>query len=133
MRAFSAWGRYAPGIATRFINIDRNTPLLLPPDLRDWVPEDDIVHFVIEAVEGMRLATLKVHRRGSGSEQYPPKMMLALLIAMASASEVRYLLGLAQRLGYLAASESNKLESRYDELIRGLQKLISTLEGTSAA
>jgi hypothetical protein len=24
----------------------------LPPDLRDWVPEDDLVHFVIEAVDG---------------------------------------------------------------------------------
>ena len=25
-------------IATRFILIDRDTPLLLPPNLRDWVP-----------------------------------------------------------------------------------------------
>jgi len=54
--------------------------MLLPPDLRDWVPQEDMVHFVIEAVEGMRLSTLKVNRRGSGSEQYPPKMMLGLLI-----------------------------------------------------
>jgi len=67
-------------MATRFVNIDRNTPMLLPPDLRDWVPQGDMVHFVIEAVEGMRLNTLKVNRRGSGSEQYPPKMMLGLLI-----------------------------------------------------
>lgn len=54
--------------------------MLLPPDLRDWVSDDDMVHFVIEAVEGMRLKTLKANRRGSGSAQYPPKMMLALLI-----------------------------------------------------
>lgn len=54
--------------------------MLLPPDLRAWVPEDDMVHFVIEAVEGMNLPTLKINRRGSGSEQYPPKMVLALLI-----------------------------------------------------
>jgi len=54
--------------------------MLLPPDLRDWVPEDDMVHFVIEAVAGMHLPTLKVNRRGCGSEQYPPKMMLQLLI-----------------------------------------------------
>ena len=67
-------------MATRFVNIDRDTPMLLPPDLRDWVPEDDMVHFVIEAVEGMPLSTLRVNRRGSGSEQYPPKMMLSLLI-----------------------------------------------------
>ncbi len=54
--------------------------MLLPPDLREWVPADDMVHFVIEAVEGLRLSRLKVNRRGSGSEQYPPKMMLALLV-----------------------------------------------------
>jgi transposase len=65
---------------TRLVNVDRDTPLLLPPDLRDWVPEDDMVHFVLEAVAGMPLTTLKFNRRGSGSAQYPPKMMLALLI-----------------------------------------------------
>lgn len=54
--------------------------MLLPPDLRDWVADDDMVHFVITAVEGMRLTTLKVNRRGTGSEQFPPRMMLALLI-----------------------------------------------------
>ncbi len=39
-----------------------------------------MVHFVIEAVEGMPLRSLRVNRHGSGSEQYPPKMMLTLLI-----------------------------------------------------
>jgi len=67
-------------MSTRFVNVDRNTPMLLPPDLRDWIPEDDMVHFVIEAVEGMPLCNLRVNRHGSGSEQYPPKMMLTLLI-----------------------------------------------------
>jgi transposase/uncharacterized protein (DUF4415 family) len=62
------------------VNIDRQTPMLLPPDLREWVPADDMVHFVIEAVESMKLSTLAFNRRGSGSEQYPPKMMLSLLI-----------------------------------------------------
>ena len=64
----------------RFKNIDRNTPLLLPPDLRDWVPEDDMVHFVIGAVDQLPLSSFKVNRRGTGSEQFPPGMMLALLI-----------------------------------------------------
>jgi len=54
--------------------------MLLPPDLRDWVPEDDMVHFVLEAIEGMQLPGLKVNHRGSGSAQYPPTMMLALLV-----------------------------------------------------
>lgn len=56
--------------------------MLLPPDLRDWVPEDDMVHFVIEAVDRMpiRLEDFAVNRRGTGSEQYSPRMMLALLV-----------------------------------------------------
>jgi transposase len=78
--AFDRPGGYLAPMATRFLSVDRNTPMLLPPDLRDWVPEDDMVHFVIEAVEGMKLPGLKVNQRGTGSAQYPPKMMLALLI-----------------------------------------------------
>ena len=49
-------------------------------DLREWVPEEDRVHFVIEAVAGINLSTLKINRRGCGSEQYPPEMVLQLLI-----------------------------------------------------
>lgn len=64
----------------RFVVIDRDTPLLLPPDLRDWVPEDDLVHFVIAAVDRLPLEYFKVNWRGSGSAQHPPHMMLALLI-----------------------------------------------------
>jgi len=64
----------------KFIDIDRETPMLLPCDLREWVPEDDMVHFVIESVEGMKLQQFTVNERGTGSKQYPPVMMLALLI-----------------------------------------------------
>lgn len=64
----------------RMVNIDRCSPLLLPVDLREWVPADDIVHFVLASVERLSLPSLKVNGRGTGSEQYPPRMMLALLI-----------------------------------------------------
>jgi transposase len=54
--------------------------MLLPPDLREWIPDNHLAHFVVEAVEGMDLRGLKVNERGTGSEQYPPRMMLSLLI-----------------------------------------------------
>jgi transposase len=54
--------------------------MLLPPDLRHWVPQDDMVHFAIQVVEGMSFSTLRINLCGSGSKQYPPKMMLALLV-----------------------------------------------------
>ena len=64
----------------RFKNIDRKTPMLLPPDLREWVAEDDLVHFVIEAVERLPLSAFAVNHKGCGDEQFPPHLMLALLI-----------------------------------------------------
>jgi transposase len=65
---------------TRFVNADRDQTFLLPPDMRDWVPEDDLCHFVIEAVERVEMKAFVVNTRGSGSPQYDPRMMLALLI-----------------------------------------------------
>lgn len=67
-------------MAARFVNLDRLTPMFLPCDLRDWVPADHIVHFILEAVEQIPTAHFQVNHRGTGSEQYPPGMMLALLI-----------------------------------------------------
>ncbi len=33
---------------------DRDQAFLLPPDLKDWLPEDDIAHFIVAAVERVR-------------------------------------------------------------------------------
>jgi transposase len=54
--------------------------MLLPPDLRDWIPANHLAHFVVEAIQGMDLRGIRVNQRGTGSEQYPPGMMLSLLI-----------------------------------------------------
>ena len=67
-------------MARRFVNVDRDTALLLPPDLRDWVPADHLVHFILDAVEQVDVSLVRVNERGSGSEQYPPTLLLALLI-----------------------------------------------------
>lgn len=64
----------------RLVNIDRQTPMFLPCDLREWVPADHIVHFILDAVDQIPTAHFHVNHRGTGSEQYPPAMMLALLI-----------------------------------------------------
>jgi transposase len=67
-------------MAERFVNVDRQTPMLLPPDLREWVADNELAHLVLEAVELCDLSAARLNVRGSGSEQYPPSMMLALLI-----------------------------------------------------
>ena len=65
---------------SHFVDCDREQAFLLPPDLRDWIPADDLGHFVIEAVERVDLGAFKVNHRGTGSAQYHPRMMLALMI-----------------------------------------------------
>jgi hypothetical protein len=67
-------------MAGRFVEVDRDTPMLLAADLRDWVPEDDLVHFDIQAVGTLPTGEFVVNERGTGHRQYPPSMMLALLI-----------------------------------------------------
>jgi transposase len=67
-------------MGARFVSVDRETPMLLPPDLRDWAPEDDRVHFLIEAVDRLRLESVRINHRGTGDKQFPPHMMLALRI-----------------------------------------------------
>jgi transposase len=64
----------------RFVNIDHDTPLLLPPDLRQWVPPDHLVHFIMDAVGELDLRGARVNERGTGDEQYPPRLLLGLLI-----------------------------------------------------
>ncbi|WP_309399568.1 transposase, partial [Cerasicoccus maritimus] len=48
--------------------------------MRDWVAEDDPVHFILEAVDRVDLSAFKVKRTRAGKSQYPPRMLLALLI-----------------------------------------------------
>jgi hypothetical protein len=51
-------------MAQRFKTIDRNTPVLLPPDLRDWVAQDDLLHFVIHAVGAAAVVSLRGQLQG---------------------------------------------------------------------
>ena len=61
---------------------DRRQRFLLPIDMMDWLPEDDIVHLIVDAVGVMDLsvfeATCKVGH--AGQAPFAPAMLLALLI-----------------------------------------------------
>jgi transposase len=64
----------------RFEEVDRDTPLILPPNLRDWVPAGHLAHFILDAVDELDLSRCKINHRGTGSKQMPPAMMMALII-----------------------------------------------------
>ena len=67
-------------MSERFVIVDRDTPMLLPPSLQDWLPEGHLAHFVVETVALLPLHGFQVNTRGTGSAQMPPSMMLSLLI-----------------------------------------------------
>ena len=67
-------------MSTRFVIVDRDTPMLLPPSLQDWLPEGHLVHFIVETVALLPLHGFQVNTRGTGDAQFPPTMMLSLLI-----------------------------------------------------
>ena len=66
-------------MSERFVNIDRETPMLFPVDMREWLPDDHLARFVIDAIGHIGVTGFKVNHRGTGDEQYPPEMMPALL------------------------------------------------------
>jgi transposase len=78
----SGAARTMPGMAPNFIECDREQVFLLPPSLRDWVPEDHLVWTILGAVEEMDLADFYADYRadGHGRPAYDPGMMVALLL-----------------------------------------------------
>ena len=68
-------------MAQNFLSCDRDQPLLLPPDLRDWLDEDHLAWFVIEAIEELDLESFYTAYRsdGHGRAAHDPQMMLTLL------------------------------------------------------
>jgi len=69
-------------VAFNFVACDRDQELLLPPSLREWLPEDHLAWFVIDAVEELDLGAFYAVYRGDGwgRAAFDPKMMVALLL-----------------------------------------------------
>jgi transposase len=65
-----------------FLACDREQELLLPPSLREWLPEDHLAWFVIDAVARLDLAVFYGAYRadGHGRAAHDPAMMVALLL-----------------------------------------------------
>ncbi|MEK6253013.1 MAG: transposase [Actinomycetota bacterium] len=72
-----------------FLSSDRDQPMLLPPDLRDWLDEDHLAWFVIEAIEELDLEPFYASYRadGHGRAAHDPKVMLTLLAYAYSVGE----------------------------------------------
>jgi transposase len=69
-------------MAQNFISCDREQPFLLPPDVREWLPENHLAWFVIDAVGVMDISAFYTAYRedGHGRAAYEPSVMIALLL-----------------------------------------------------
>ena len=65
-----------------FIACDRDQELLLPPSLREWLPDDHFAWLVIDAVDELDLTSFYAGYRadGHGRAAHDPAMMVALLL-----------------------------------------------------
>jgi transposase len=85
-------------VAQNFLACDRDQELLLPPSLREWLPEDHLAWFVLESVAELDLDQFYSAYRsdGWGAAAHDPEMMVALLI-YAYAIGVRSARGIERR------------------------------------
>jgi transposase len=69
-------------VAQNFLPCDREQELLLPPSLREWLPEDHLAWFVLDAVAELDLEPFYAayRRDGWGAAAHDPQMMVALLV-----------------------------------------------------
>src|SRR3954465_74780 len=75
-------GRDPLRMGARFIGVDREQVFLMPPSVRDWVPEGHLVWTVLDAVGELDLSAFYAAYRsdGHGRPAYEPSMMVAVLM-----------------------------------------------------
>jgi transposase len=69
-------------MAYNFLTVERDQTYLLPPSMKDWLPEDHLAFFVLDAVSEIDLSPFYSHYRedGWGAAAHDPEMMVALLL-----------------------------------------------------
>jgi transposase len=81
-------------MGVRFKPCNREQLFLLPPSLRDWLPEGDLAYFIIDVVDQLDLSAIyryyevaeasetspQRRKAASGQPAFHPKMMVALLL-----------------------------------------------------
>jgi len=68
-------------MAQNFLWCDREQELLLPPSLREWLPEDHLPWSVLDAIEKIDLEAIYADDRADGGRAaHEPAMMVAPLL-----------------------------------------------------
>jgi|TARA_R110002073_G_C9407405_1_gene575052 transposase len=67
----------------KFISYSQDQDFLLPPSLRDWLPEGHLAHFVSDSVDSFDLSEWEASyasKTGAGAPPFPPQMMLKVML-----------------------------------------------------
>jgi transposase len=82
LRGGRAWHLRSWYVPQNFLYPQRDQPLLLPVDMREWLPEDDMVFVVLDAVATLDLGGFRRRYRadGHGRAASGPEMMVALFV-----------------------------------------------------
>src|SRR5260370_41475835 len=69
-------------MAFNFLPAERDQLCLMPPSVRDWLPEDHLAWFVLDVVEGLDLSVFYARYRsdGLGRAAYEPSVMVSVLL-----------------------------------------------------
>jgi transposase len=69
-------------MAKAYRPVNRDQPFLLAPDMREWLPADHLVWFLLETLQRLDLRPFHARHRndGAGRAAYDPQMMVALLV-----------------------------------------------------
>ena len=69
-------------MASNFVVAERDQQFLMPPNMRDWLPEDHLTWFVIDVVDQLDLSRFRSSYRpdGHGRAACDPAMMVAVLL-----------------------------------------------------
>ena len=67
---------------THFREYNPDQLFLLPPDMKEWLPEGDLSYFIMDVVRGLDLSAIYADYDGSlgGQPPYDPEMMVSLLL-----------------------------------------------------
>jgi transposase len=71
------------GMSRIYLSYDPEQRLLLPPDLREWLPEGHLALFISDVVDELDLSAIWRHYEsgdGRGRPPYHPLMMVKLLV-----------------------------------------------------
>ena len=65
-----------------FRRYEPDQSFLLPPSLRDWLPEDHLSFFISDAIDAMDLSAFEARYgdEGPGKQAFDPRMMLKVLV-----------------------------------------------------